>query len=62
MRERFIYMGLTEARGKIFHKGKVRIVIYPYKGLKRYWPFGCPGKNWERTVAGRNLYYNSNYM
>lgn len=60
MKNKFTYMGETPAHGKIFKKGIVQIVIY-WGGLKRYFPFGCPGKTFERNKEGMNFYYTSNF-
>lgn len=57
MKEKFTYIGLTEAHGKIFRKGKIELVIY-WGGLIRYYPFGCPGKCWERLKDGRNFHFH----
>jgi hypothetical protein len=61
MRERFTYIGLTPAHGKIFKKGKVEIVIY-YNGRKRYWPYGCPGKSWQRDKTGMDFHFHGNWQ
>lgn len=51
MKSKFVYNGKTPAYGDIFKKGKVHITVY-YTGLKRYFPFGCPGPCWERDKTG----------
>lgn len=60
MKDKFKYIGLTPARGKIFRKGKIELVIY-WDGEKRLWPNGSPGKMWKRDKTGMDFHFPSNY-